>query len=119
MKHPFTTVVLSLMLVFLLCLSGCGAKETPAESAAVAPASVSQEPKQRLDITFDIGDNQSSIDLKDLGLNYPCDFDLEGLQNVQIQVDGAYYPLEEALKEGNVTPEELVAYAQIDARARI
>lgn len=116
MKYPFTPVVLSLMLVFLFCLYGCGAKDMPAETAAVAPASVAQEPKQRLDITFDIGDNQSSIDLKEWGLNYPCDFDLEGLQNVQIQMDGVYYPLEEALKEGKVTPEELVAYAQIDAR---
>lgn len=56
---------------------------------------------------------------KELGNNYQYDLAYYELTDVSIPVGSEVIPLEEAIKNGSVTIEELIAYARIDARNSI
>lgn len=57
-----------------------------------------------------------TIPADQLGGNFPEDITYQNVSNVTIEVDGTVYPLEEAIRDGHITVEEIFAYARIDAR---
>lgn len=57
-----------------------------------------------------------TISADQLGGNFPEDIIYKNVSNVTIEVDGTVYPLEEAIRDGHITVEEIFAYARIDAR---
>lgn len=57
-----------------------------------------------------------TIPADQLGGNFPEDITYKNVSNVTIEVDGTVYPLEEAIRDGLITVEEIFAYARIDAR---
>lgn len=57
-----------------------------------------------------------TIGQEELGGNYYDDITYHKLSNVTIEIDGVVVKLEEAVRDGLITIEEVTAYAQIDAR---
>lgn len=120
MKRRRILAIIGLVLAAAVLLGigfAIGRRDVPSAEVVSKPtASEKTELHPQLALTFDSCETSSTISAEELGQNYPCDLDLEGIENVQVQLDGAYYPLEDALKDQRITLEELAAYAQIDAR---
>lgn len=57
-----------------------------------------------------------TIPAEQLGGNFAGDITYRNISNVTIEVDGTVYPLEEAIRDGYITVEEIIAYARIDTR---
>lgn len=56
------------------------------------------------------------ISPEDLAYNYDANLSYYGVTDVMIQLNGQNYPLEESISSGLITVEEIVSFAQIDAR---
>lgn len=92
------------VLLICLLLSGCGKTQTV-------------ESNRRLNLTATIDQGAySAISSEDLGRNYTGDIHYSRLTDVAVTLDGKSYPLQQAIAEGRITVEELIAYARIDAR---
>lgn len=92
--------------VLLICmlLSGCGKTQTV-------------ESSRRLNLTATIDQGAYvTLSAEDLGGNYEGDIHCGGLADVAVTLDGKSYPLAQAIGDGRITVEELIAYARIDAR---
>ena len=92
--------------VLLICmvLSGCGKSGT-------------EESDRRLNLTVTIDQMAySTISSEDLGGNYDGDIHCSCLTDVAVTLNGKSYPLAQAIAQGHITVEELIAYARIDAR---
>ena len=112
--------VLIFLLTAMLLLSGCGQNEPPMPpvEATEPPAPVqAAEPVQRLLITLE---NTEDFSYKHVSRELPdaiTDFEItyHDVTNVMITLDGKVLALEDALKSGQITPEEIICYAQLDA----
>lgn len=92
--------------VLLICmlLSGCG------KTQAV-------ESDRRLNLTATIDQGAYfTISSEDFGGNYDGDIHCSRLTDVTVTLDGKSWPLAQAIGDGRITVEELIAYARIDAR---
>lgn len=72
----------------------------------------------RLKLTVEVSDEPfyTHISADELGTAYDNEILYHSISKVSIEIDGAYVDLVEAIHDGKVTPEEIVAYAKIDAR---
>lgn len=110
-----------MILIAAMILSGC--TEKPAQSLQTDILSPSQDStapssnrKLTISATVDEETPFNTFSREELGNNYPYDLAYYELTDVSILVGSEVIPLEEAIKNGSVTIEELVAYTQIDAR---
>lgn len=95
--------MLGLLLICML-LSGCG------KTQAV-------ESDRRLNLTATIDQGAcATLSAEDLGGNYDGDIQCSRLKEVAVTLDGKSWPLAQAIGDGRITVEELIAYARIDAR---
>lgn len=71
----------------------------------------------RLDIQV-VADAESHVNIpvEDLGGNFDNGICYSGIKNVTIRLDGKELTLENAIRDGQITPEEMFAYARLDAR---
>ncbi len=126
MKHSLSRLCLGLSLALLL--TGCGQPEQNASSPSADPAAfgsgASTEGSQRSDgeravpLQCTLSEKNYAFMPEDLGGNFDGNLYYCGLE-VSITLDGKDVPLEEAIREGSYTVEQLVADAQVDARKQI
>lgn len=93
------------MVVLLICmlLSGCGKSSV-------------EESNRRLNLTATIDQGAYvTLSAEDLGGNYDGDIHCSHLTDVAVTLDGKSWPLAQAIGDGHITVEELIAYARIDA----
>lgn len=93
------------MVVLLICmlLSGCGKSSV-------------EESNRRLNLTARIDQGAYvTLSAEDLGGNYDGDIHCSHLTDVAVTLDGKSWPLAQAIGDGRITVEELIAYARIDA----
>ena len=118
--------VYMLLFTAMLFLSGCSQKDVPMPPVeATQPPipiqtteAVQESTGKRLQISLESTDDAT---YKHLSANFPegiTDFEItyHDVTNVMIALDGKLLALEDALKSGQITPEEIIAYAQLDAR---
>lgn len=110
-----------LTILSCILLSGCTQEDqTPVmtNSTAVTEAASYHTVEQRLKITVtaEEGLGFTTIKKEELGGNLTEDLSYLDLKDVCITVDGTVYPLENALRDGQITVEEIFAYARLDAR---
>jgi len=112
MKHmnlrckAFMVLLIVLFTVSVLC--GC-ARILPSAKAA-------SDPVPKLQLTVTPGESSVNLTPEDLGNNYDDDINYSGLSEVKIKLGDKNLPLADAIKNGEVTVEELIAWARIDAR---
>lgn len=112
MKHmnlrckAFMVLLIVLFTVSVLC--GC-ARILPSAKAA-------SDPVPKLQLTVTPGESSVNLTPEDLGNNYDGDINYSGLSEVNIRLGDKNLPLADAIKNGEVTVEELTAWARIDAR---
>lgn len=101
-----------LMAAVLICFATCGCKMG---CATIHP---SKEHSRLLKITAERDESCgfTTITPEQLGGIFPEDIVYHNLSNVCIEITGRNYPLEEAIRDGRITVEEIFAYARIDAR---
>lgn len=120
----------------LVCLSvftlvGCGSGPVPewttgpTETAPEATAPKATQPPEvdvkdqrmlRMDAVVDKDAQFTTIPREELGGNYDDDLCYLNVTNVSIDVDGEKYHLEDAIRDGVISVEEITAYARMDAR---
>lgn len=81
-----------------------------------AAADASQRVDSRPYLQFSIEDNYQVIAPSKVDNHYSGNISYEGVSNVCVTIDGKAIPLEQAVKEEKCSVEELIAYAQVDAR---
>lgn len=112
-----------IILAVIICFGGCtspvspAASDAPAEEATTPVAETDAVSEQRLYISAETDqDAFTVIPAVELNGNYDSSVRYHGVKDVRITLDGSSYPLEEAIADGLITVEEIMAYAQIDAR---
>lgn len=87
---------------------------SPEETMVVTEIS----PMRRLRITATVDENAkfTTIPKEELGGNFDEDIVYLDLVNVNIEIDGEAVRLEHAIRDGLISPEEIFAYARLDAR---
>ena len=92
-----------ILIITLLFLTGCAGNDSLNE--------------QRLHISA-VADPETRIQIpmEDLKGNFDSDLCYQNVKDVTITLDKQTYPLEDAIADGLITVEELMAYARIDAR---
>lgn len=100
-----------LSLVLAVIFMGCS---HPADSKS----SDSNAPERRLLIFVELDEERKFTTIKsdELGGNFSEDINYLGFSSVTIDIDGDTHPLEDAIRDGLITVEEIFAYARIDAR---
>lgn len=129
MKHSLS--ILCLVLSLALFCAGCGqpvqnASGTTPDSAelgagsSAAPTEKSQLPDDGrvMPLRCTLSEKNYTFTPEDLGGNFDGNLYYRGLE-ISIALDGRELPLEEAIREGSYTVEQLVADAQVDARKQI
>lgn len=101
-------IFLVLLLLLALFTVGCASEKPEAEAT----------PDSRLKLILEASDEPfyTHISADELGAAYDNEILYHFISKVSIQIDGEYVDLVEAIRDGMVTPEEIVAYAKIDAR---
>lgn len=82
------------------------------------PGSTADPEAQKLHLQYEPGSSSPSLIVHSDTLNghYEGNLFFVGLQNVTIRLDGTDSLLETAIREGDISVEEIVAYARVDAR---
>lgn len=109
MKRFLIPLFLVLSILFCSCSEESTSKVTLAET----------KPEQRLHITarYQKGpEGYASFTSEELGGNLGDSLEYMGLTDVTITIEGSAYPLEEAIKNGLISVEEIFAFARLDAR---
>ena len=82
------------------------------DAATEAPPYMANRPY----LQFSIEDNYQVIGPSKVDNRYSGKIVYDGVSNVCVTIDGETIPLEQAVKEEKCSVEELIAYAQVDAR---
>ena len=98
-----------ILLLSVMFLCGCGA-ETPATTTGLSPAEAGG---QRLCISGTVTDDGVSKQYPVPGTERVLS--VAYLDDVTVELDGKAVSLEQALKQGKITPEEVAAWARLDA----
>lgn len=72
--------------------------------------------KLQISVTVSPSAGYSKIKADDISPDFPVDIQIHNLTDLQITIDGTQTTLESALQQELITPEEIFAFAQIDAR---
>lgn len=107
-KHRAVTTAKIAALCALVMLAGCSGKTAAAAEGETAAG--------RPSLQVEAAQDYLTIRPSELNGQYDGNICYDGVSNVCIVLDGKSMPLEEAVKEGKVTVEELIACAQEDAR---
>lgn len=112
MKTRPIRILSLLLLAFLLC--GCAQESDALAAETVATVS---KPEQRLliHVTQD-EEGFSSFSPEELGGNYDSEISYHGLRDVTIDLDGESWKLEEAIRDGRISVDEIIAYARMDVK---
>lgn len=86
---------------------------TPTEAAAV---NLEDDRRLRIDLEVDEDAPYAEFTPEDLGGNVEMPLTYNDVTNVSIEVGGEVLHLEDAIRDGKITVEELLAYARIDHR---
>lgn len=89
--------------------------------APTEPAAVDLKDHRRLRIDLEVSQEHvyTAFTPEQLGGNVENDLTYNDVTNVSIELEDQVLHLEEAIRDGLITPEEMVAYARIDARKGI
>jgi len=106
------------LLLSLLLLTACAAPRAGQAAPAQTTPSAGDSPRQHLNIQArqDLSAGFTTVAAEELGGNYGEDITYLDLVDVTLDVDGAPKKLEHAIRDGDITPEEIFAYARLDAR---
>ncbi len=105
-----TKYIPKLILFFLVFSTiSCGCNQKPIDRTH-------ESDSLRLTVTVDENAEFQNFAKEDLGGNFDGDFSYYQLSDVSIQVDGENLPLEDAIRNGHVSVETLIAQAMKDAR---
>ena len=77
---------------------------------------ISDKRRLRIDLTVDDNAQFTNIMPEQLGGNFDNKITYLDVRNVSIEINGAFYHLEDAIREGDISVEEIFAFARIDAR---
>lgn len=113
--------------LLILVLSGCTKTSEPTtvpvetvsvETAPFLPleANIEGEQNLRIDVVVKKDHQFTCIPKDELGGNYDYELTYLDVTNVSIEVDGKTYYLEDAIRDGVISVEEIFAYARMDAR---
>lgn len=105
-KQRKIAYLIPVLITFLLCLWGC--------SSGVYSQSNSEE-VPLLSIHTEVAYETTRIPSEDLGGHFERGILYEGVTNVTIDIDGTSMKLEDAIRDGYITPAQLFAYARLDA----
>ena len=91
------------------------------QAIALPVCAEANQDARRLQISVTVDENAgfTTISSEQLDGAYPDDIIYDNVTNVCILVDGEEKPLEDAVREGDISVYEMVAYAQMDAQAGI
>lgn len=91
------------------------------QAIALPVCAEANQDARRLQISVTVDENAgfTTISSEQLDGAYPDDIIYDNVTNVCILVDGEEKPLEDAVREGDISVYEMVAYAQLDAQAGI
>ena len=112
---------ISIVLVMLACLSlaGCsmGAQDEtlPVFTAPAETTVPAFDEAPLLSIHTDAAFETTVISTEELGGHFDRGIKYEGVTNVTLDIDGTAMKLEEAIRDGHITPAQLFAYARLDA----
>lgn len=96
-------------MLLALALVGCIGVPANAQEGAV-------EPRLQISLVEDESVNFVTIPPEQLGGNWDGEITYFHVKDVAVLLDGEYVKLEDAIRDGKITVEELCAYARIDAR---
>ena len=109
---------ISLILIITFLLVGCSDNVT-SRTVTTSTEGIS-EPSftQQLSISVASDPNMEYWEIPQESLSgiYDGDIKFFNLSEVNIQIGETYLPLEDAIRDGHISPEEIIAYARIDAR---
>lgn len=123
-----SVIYFALVCCLPVLLSGCSKAPEPVieETTAVTETmpkvtlppevNVEDQRKLRMDVVLDEDTHFINIPQDELGGNFDNDLTYMGITNVSIEVDGVKYHLEDAIRDGVISVEEIFAYARMDAR---
>lgn len=119
--HPKRTFALVICTLILLnSLSGCSAAENPQPTSQIetsaTPISTEATKYLRISAVANVKAGYTSFSPEELGGNYNNTLSYLCLQNVTVTLECGTMYLEDAIREGEITVEEMLAYARIDAR---
>ena len=115
MRNPY----LAIILIFIIMLTGCSQDSPP-----IQPIDATMPPAANVDIQemprLQISVNPEANAYNRISDGFPDDLTeftitYVGISKVMIMLDNELLPLEDALTSGRITPEEIIAYAQLDA----
>lgn len=106
-----------ILLTALLLLSGCGNTAVPPTEVPLSDE-ITSGPERRFPLSASVDEETQFIIFspEDLGNHYQVELAYYELTDVMIPMGTESIPLEQAVKNGDITIEELIAYARIDAR---
>lgn len=96
---------LAVILLAAFILTGCAKEKTEGESCRL-----------KLSVVADSSETFTFIAPEELGDSYQNGIDYYGISQASIECGGKTQELVSAIQNGDITPEEIVAYARIDAR---
>ena len=116
MKNTMLHKLLILSLVsVLLFVSGCGV-DSAAESTPTVSATEAQD-KPLLNLTVSASEGANPVfSLDETGGNFTQQVQYLNTDSVTVEIDGSIMKLEEALKDGYLTEEDIFYYARKDAK---
>lgn len=100
----------SLTILLLLCIALLGCNNTQLEDTSTV------SPRLQLFTTIDDDISFLQVSPEDLGSTYSIDMQYYGFSEIAIEVDGQKVELLTAIRNNLITPEEIIAFAKIDAR---
>ena len=118
-------IMILLTVLSLMILAACSGNDpaivTTAQPSAAAEEPAPLPPERRLQITATIEDGLgfTSFSPEEIGGGLTENLSYLDLKDVCITLGDSVYPLEEALREGMITVEEIFAYARLDARNKL
>lgn len=118
-------ILILLTVLFALILTACTwddpAVVTTAQPSAAAEAPDSPPPERRLQITATVAEGLgfTTFPPEEIGGGLTENLSYLDLKDVCITLGDTVYPLEEALRDGLITVEEIFAYARLDARNKL
>jgi len=112
MKHIYKPVF-TLLLILSFLLTGCSTANPEATETAPVEAAV---PRLNISLVSDMSIGTTRFSKEELNGNFSHGLDYRNVTDVTIALDGAVLALEEALKSGALTEEEIFAFARLDAK---
>lgn len=115
MKKRAFLILCLILSISILTACTAAKTDTPKETDVPKAADSTVQTGQRLQLSVTPADGNFPISEEELGGNFHG-INYTGLSEVAITLDRVSYPLEQAIRDGRITVEELEAYAKIDAR---